>query len=147
MNIMKFQFLAVALLLVPCFVVRAVEEAAVVEDDACACECLAMHTPTINKVAQRCSVQEYAPTHCFQVEKFVKTIDYYKIDNHSRSCCTVTDENGTRPCGCNEVVCSTIEKCGAPKCCKQRCEATSCRKCHESPCKCAPRCRREKCCR
>lgn len=132
---MKFNYLVIALLLVPCFSVRA-EEAVAMTDDACMCECLPMFTPSIEKVKQQCSVQEYAPAHCFKVEKIQKTVDYYKINDHSRSCCTITDENGTRPCKCNECVCPSIEKCCAPRCehkCAPKCEP-KCNKCPKRHC-------------
>ena len=124
---MKSQILIIAgLLLIPCFSSKA--EMNVVADEPAmteGCECLAMPTPMLEKVASQCSVEEKAPAHCFKVEKIQKTTDLYKIPSHSHRCCTITDENGTRPCGCGEgLACPCKKECPrkcAPKCCKPRC--------------------------
>lgn len=139
---MKFQGIIIAaLLLVPCLALRADDEG------ACDCPCLPMFSPCMEKVSQQCSVQEYAPAHCFKVEKIQKTVDFYKINDHSRCCSTITDENGTRDCNCNEVCCSTIEKKCAPKCCKPSCEVKCAPKCCKKPCCKKPCCKKERCCR
>lgn len=124
---MKFQMLVIAgLLLIPCFAradvkVIPADEPVITEG----CECLPMPTPCLEKVASQCSVEEKAPAHCFKVEKIQKTTDLYKIPSHSHRCCTITDENGTRPCGCGEGLCCPCKKeCPKrcePKCCKPRC--------------------------
>lgn len=131
---MKFQTLLIAgLLLIPCFAARA-ENEVVVNEPAVAegCECLVMPAPMLEKVSSQCSVEEKAPAHCFKVEKIQKTTDLYKIAPHTRRCCTITDENGTRPCGCGEgLCCPSCEKCPkkcAPKCCpRPSCRPRCCR--------------------
>jgi len=143
---MKFQVLALSgLMLGASFCLTAKNEAPVVADDAneCMCECLPMPCPVLEKCASQCSVEEKAPAHCFKVEKIQKTTDLYKIAPHSRRCCTITDENGTRPCGCGDgLKCSSCDKCQKkcePKCCPR----PACRPCE--PKACAPRCEK-KCC-
>ena len=138
---MKFQILVISglLLSVACFnanahMTKVCDEPAVQE--VCDCPCLPMPTPCLEKCATQCSVEEKAPAHCFKVEKVQKTTDLYKIPSHSHRCCTITDENGTRPCGCGEGICCKKEcpkKC-EPKCCKPRCEKKCC------PAKCEKKC-------
>ena len=85
------------------------------------CECLAMPTPMLEKVATKCSVHETHPNACIKVEKVVTTEDLYKIPGHAKRCCTITDENGTRPC-CGEGL-----KCE----CKKECPKKECPKCEK----------------
>ncbi len=134
---MKFQVLALSsLMLGASFCLMAKQGTPVVADDGneCVCECLPMPCPMLEKVSSQCSVEEKLPAHCFKVEKVQKTTDLYKIAPHSRRCCTITDENGTRPCGCEKVKCSP---------CKPRCPRPACRPCEPRCCK--PRCEK-KCC-
>ena len=122
---MKFQSLLIAaLVLVPCFALAEVAVAEVQEG----CECLVMPTPTLEKVASQCSLEEHAPAHCFKIEKIQKTTDLYKIPSHSKRCCTITDENGTRPCGCGEGLCCPCKK-ECPKKCEPKCPRTHCNRC------------------
>ena len=122
---MKSQILVIAgLLLVP-FAVRAAAEVQVSEG----CECLTMHTPMLEKVATQCSVEEKAPEHCFKVEKIAKTTDLYKIPSHCNRCCTITDENGSRPCGCGEGLSCPCQKACPKKCCAPKCHKPRCNKC------------------
>lgn len=117
---MKIQTLLVAgLLLVPCFasqakVVVAADEPVIAEG----CECLAMPTPMLEKISSQCSIEEKAPAACVKVEKVQKTTDVYRIPSHCKRCCTITDENGTRPCGCGESTCcpKKCDKCTRPHC-------------------------------
>lgn len=125
---MKFQMLVIAgLLLIPCFVAQAKVEVSNENEPMMSegCDCLPMPTPCLEKVASQCSVEEKAPAHCFKVEKIQKTTDLYRIPSHSRRCCTITDENGTRPCDCNECLsCPCKKECPSkcePKCCRPRC--------------------------
>lgn len=118
---MKIQILLVAgLLLVPAFAVKARAEA--VAGECAACECLVMPAPTLEKVSSQCSVEEKAPAQCFKVEKVQRTTDVYKIPAHCKRCCTITDENGTRPCGCGEKTCCPANKC-------EKHQRTHCNKC------------------
>lgn len=86
------------------------------KDEGPAAECLVLHTPVLEKVASQCTVEEKAPAHCFKVERIQKTVDLYKIPSHSYRNCTVTDENGTRPCNQNECL-----TCPSKKGCKKSC--------------------------
>jgi len=142
---MKFQVLALSgLMLGASFCMMAKHEAPVVAEDGneCVCECLPMPCPMLEKVSSQCSVEEKAPAHCFKVEKVQKTTDLYKIAPHSRRCCTITDENGTRPCGCDTVKCSPCEpRCPRPAC--RPCEPRREKKC--CPVKRERKCRRPRC--
>ena len=141
---MKSQILLIAgLLLVPCFAVDARVQAAKADEQVIAegCECLPMHTPMLEKVSSQCSVEEKAPAQCFRVEKVHKTTDVYKIPSHCKRCCTITDENGSRPCNCGETL-----SCGCKKECTcqkpaAKCEkpAAKCEKCHEHRCHTCPK--------
>jgi hypothetical protein len=136
---MKFQVLALSgLMLGFSLCLTAGNKAKVIHNDSdeCACECLPMPCPVLEKCSSQCSVEEKMPAHCFKVEKVQKTTDLYKIAPHSRRCCTITDENGTRPCGCgDELKCRPCEpKRCAPRCEKKCCPVRSERKCRRNRC-------------
>jgi hypothetical protein len=113
-NTMKIQSLLIAgLILVPCFAANAkvtkAHEGPVVTEGA---ECLAMPTPMMEKVSTRCSVHETAPAQCFTIKKVVETDETYKIPGACVRQCSVTDENGTHPCGCEKpCACKTEHRC------------------------------------
>ncbi len=137
---MKFQVIVFygLLLSVSCLMAKADKCAPLCDEptvqEVCDCPCLPMPTPCLEKCATQSSVEEKAPAHCFKVEKVQKTTDLYKIPSHSHRCCTITDENGTRPCGCGESLCSPCKKECAPKCGKPRCEKKCCKSRCEKKC-------------
>ena len=122
---MKFQILAVSALLLSGSCLMAhhtmVKDSEPMMQESAECECLAMPTPMLEKVATKCSVVEKAPAHCFKVEKVVTTDEVYRIPSHSKHACTISDENGTRPC-CGETI-----GCG----CKKECPKKECPKCEK----------------
>ena len=130
---MKSQILLIAgLLLTPCFVSQAkmdaVKDEPIMTENA-ECECLAMPTPMLEKVATKCSVVEKAPAHCFKVEKIVTTDEVYRIPSHSKCACTITDENGSRPCCGESIGCPCKKEC--PKTCEPKCHKTHCKRCNK----------------
>ena len=121
---MKIQSLLIAgLLLVPAFAVQAKAKVVKQTEPAVevvtenAGECLVLPTPMMEKVSSKCKVDCNCPSTCFKVCKTVTTEDTYRIPSECKRSCTVTDENGTRPC-CERPACPTkCERCPR-RCCK-----------------------------